>query len=168
MQSLRYILGWAVSIGWISASVNAIDYSVYDDATWAVLSSKVSLPNRRTEYQSFMAACRSSAGKNAYHLCDRDEAHRMQMNMYQPRSVRDCESTAVLGRTLKGTHCSDRFILFLYCRYETIPPLVFKKSKLPTPSTGWSRSFGTIIRMLPSTNGRMPRPTIIFGRRQPA
>jgi hypothetical protein len=63
-------------------------YSVYDDATWAVVSSKVTFSNRQKEYQSFMDACRSSAGKQAYHLCDRDEAHRMQMNMYQPRSVR--------------------------------------------------------------------------------
>jgi hypothetical protein len=76
-----------------TSASEAGQYSVYDDATWAVISSKVTFSNRQQEYQSFMDACRSSAGKQAYHLCDRDEAHRMQMNMYQPRSVR-CSSGA--------------------------------------------------------------------------
>lgn len=89
---MRFLLGWALCVCLISLPTSASEegqYSVYDDATWAVLSSDVTFPYRRKEYESFMDACRSSAGKRAYELCDRDESHRMHMNMYQPRSVRN-------------------------------------------------------------------------------
>lgn len=63
-------------------------YTANDDATWAVVSSNLSDATKQIEYDFFMEACRASAGDEAHHLCDKDEAYRLQMNMYQPRSVR--------------------------------------------------------------------------------
>lgn len=69
-----------------------VSYSVYDDASWAVLDSQLNndilCSNRQGLYNEFMEKCREAAGDNAEHLCNRDESFRMQMNMYQPRSVR--------------------------------------------------------------------------------
>jgi hypothetical protein len=70
-----------------SAIVNGDTYLATDDATWAVMNKKLSRPIRQKEYNEFMDACRKSAGSQASTLCDRDENYRMQMNMYQPRSV---------------------------------------------------------------------------------
>ena len=67
--------------------VNTDTYLASDDATWAVMNNKLSRPIRQKEYTEFMNACRKSAGSQAATLCDRDENYRMQMNMYQPRSV---------------------------------------------------------------------------------
>ena len=71
-------------------------YTANDDATWAVLSANLSNPVKQAEYDAFMAACRVAAGdpETANDLCDRDEAYRLQMNMYQPRSV--CYQTECL------------------------------------------------------------------------
>lgn len=67
--------------------MNTDTYLASDDATWAVMNNKLSRPIRQKEYTEFMNACRKSAGSQAATLCDRDENYRMQMNMYQPRSV---------------------------------------------------------------------------------
>lgn len=65
-------------------------YNAYDDATWAVVTSQLSDPQKQMEYNEFMDQCRKHAGdpSSAAHFCDDDEANRLQMNMYQPRSVR--------------------------------------------------------------------------------
>jgi hypothetical protein len=69
------------------STINEDHYNAYDDATWAVMSSKLSRPTRQEEYNTFMNDCRKAAGSLAHQFCDRDEAHRLHMNMYQPRSV---------------------------------------------------------------------------------
>ena len=69
--------------------IDTDSYLATDDATWAVMDNKLSRPIRQKEYNEFMDACRQSAGSQASTLCDRDENYRMQMNMYQPQSVRD-------------------------------------------------------------------------------
>jgi hypothetical protein len=70
-----------------TAIIDTDTYLAVDDATWAVMNNKLSRPIRQKEYNEFMDACRKSAGSQASTLCDRDENYRMQMNMYQPRSV---------------------------------------------------------------------------------
>jgi hypothetical protein len=67
--------------------VNEDHYIASDDATWAVMTPKLSRPIRQKDYNTFMNDCRKSAGSLAHQHCDRDEAYRLQMNMYQPRSV---------------------------------------------------------------------------------
>lgn len=69
---------------------NNYHYTANDDATWAVRTAKLSDPVKQAEYDAFMAACRTAAGDpaSAVQYCDKDEAYRLQMNMYQPESVR--------------------------------------------------------------------------------
>ena len=64
-------------------------YTANDDATWAVRTSNLSNPVKQAEYDAFMAACRVEAGdaEKADRFCDKDEAYRLEMNMYQPQSV---------------------------------------------------------------------------------
>ena len=71
-----------------NAIIDTDSYLAMDDATWAVMHNALSRPIRQKEYNEFMDACRKSAGSQASTLCDRDENYRMQMNMYQPQSVR--------------------------------------------------------------------------------
>ena len=70
-----------------TTTIQPPSYTAYDDATWAVLSSKLSIPHRQEEYNIFMDGCRASAGHEAYRLCDNDEEYRLRMNLHQPRSV---------------------------------------------------------------------------------
>jgi hypothetical protein len=68
-------------------TVSVAQYTAYDDATWAVVSPKLSRKHRQDDYNAFMNECRASAGSQAYHYCDSDEAHRLRMNKNQPPSV---------------------------------------------------------------------------------
>jgi hypothetical protein len=94
---LHSFCSWVVVIKAEAAAAAAsaaeqVVYTAYDDATWAVVTSRLSNSPKQTEYNDFMEQCRQNAGDEtrAAHYCDGDEAHRLQMNMYQPRSVRAC------------------------------------------------------------------------------
>lgn len=88
-----------------SPIVDTDTYLATDDATWAVMHPKLSRPIRQKEYTEFMQACRKSAGSLASSLCDRDENYRMQMNMYQPRSVRKYTHIYVYIYTICMVYC---------------------------------------------------------------
>ncbi len=90
-MTVRSIIAWLLIATAATAApiVDTNSYLATDDATWAVMHPKLSRPIRQKEYNEFMDACRKSAGSLASSLCDRDESYRMQMNMYQPRSVRN-------------------------------------------------------------------------------
>ena len=72
---------------WVS-SIGNHSYTAFDDATWAVVTTKLSDAGKQTEYDAFMNACRAHAGwEYATQYCDDEEELRLLMNMYQPRSV---------------------------------------------------------------------------------
>jgi hypothetical protein len=79
-------------------------YKIEDDASWAVLSNHLSNDvlgsDRQGLYNDYMRKCRIKGGDQ----CDRDENHRMQMNMYQPRSV--CIIYLFFSRLLILRFCS--------------------------------------------------------------
>ena len=66
-------------------------YNCFDDASWAVKTQRVSdrlTPSRRVAYDKFLESCRTAAGEeNAWRLCDKEEQHRLHMNVDQPPSV---------------------------------------------------------------------------------
>ena len=67
-------------------------YSAWDDASWAVWDVKVSSllgDDKQAMYDNHIARCREAAGPKdrADAHCYVDEYHRMQMNMFQPRSM---------------------------------------------------------------------------------
>lgn len=64
----------------------ALEYTAFDDASWAINTQNVSdmLPGRREFYEKFMEGCVNTSG---YEPCQQNEYHRLQMNMYQPRSM---------------------------------------------------------------------------------
>lgn len=66
---------------------NASDnqYTCWDDMSWAINTPEVSEKlGQRETYHKFLRDCEQTAGT---HYCERQENWRMQMNMYQPRSV---------------------------------------------------------------------------------
>lgn len=69
-------------------------YTCYDDMSWAVNSQEVSSElGRRDVYQSFLDGCRRVAG---HERCQAQENWRMQMNMYQPRSMYNYTKTGFM------------------------------------------------------------------------
>ena len=87
--SFLCLLTAAFPYWWVAQQLGVVEaYTVYDDATWAVVTANLMDPHKQAEYDDFMNECRKSAGEeSASQYCDKDEAYRLQMNMYQPRSV---------------------------------------------------------------------------------
>jgi hypothetical protein len=90
---IQVLLGSNIVFGRIGATDAAgAVYSAIDDASWAVWNTTISDTilgsDRQRIYNEFMAGCRQAAGDSAEDLCDRDENFRLNMNMFQPRSVR--------------------------------------------------------------------------------
>jgi prolyl 4-hydroxylase len=76
-----------------TSNVNPSYYKAYDDASWAVMDNKLSNQDRQNVYDRFMNGCREMAGPDkAKRTCDDENNHRMQMNMYQPRSMNNFTS----------------------------------------------------------------------------
>lgn len=64
-------------------------YTCSDNKSWAIVSTSLSDPDKQKEYDRFMNVCREAAGDRAYDTCDAEEAQRMRMNQFQPRSMRN-------------------------------------------------------------------------------
>jgi prolyl 4-hydroxylase len=69
--------------------VAGASYTAFDDASWAVWNVKLStmLGDKQSLYDHHIEQCKEAAGDSADRNCYVDEYHRMQMNMFQPRSV---------------------------------------------------------------------------------
>mmetsp|Transcript_24336 Transcript_24336/g.36093 ORF Transcript_24336/g.36093 Transcript_24336/m.36093 type:complete len:423 (-) Transcript_24336:102-1370(-) len=74
-----------------SSIVNELGQEIYDhDASWAIRSKEVKWNNTQSLYKSFMDECREAAGpKKAKYVCDEGEDFRIEMNTYQPMSMRN-------------------------------------------------------------------------------
>jgi prolyl 4-hydroxylase len=66
---------------------SSLSYSCHDDLTWAVATREIpERPgSRRKEYEAFMQSCEKHAATAGQ--CQLQDNWRMQMNMYQPRSM---------------------------------------------------------------------------------
>jgi prolyl 4-hydroxylase len=67
-------------------------YRSEDDASFAIYSRNLSsvLGDKQTFYNDFMEGCRKAvmeSGSDPDVVCDKDDGHRMRMNVYQPQSV---------------------------------------------------------------------------------
>jgi hypothetical protein len=79
----------------------AISYTAFDDASFAVNTRKVSdqlQSNRQQYYDDFIEGCKQAATSpsEAFMHCESEDAWRMQMNTYQPRSVYNYTQTGFL------------------------------------------------------------------------
>lgn len=72
------------------------EYTVYDDASWAVRTTNVNfqeMGSRQKQYDDFMAACIKRFGRNR---CSEEEKMRIRMNVFQTESMRNYTSLGFL------------------------------------------------------------------------
>lgn len=73
-----------------TTTTSSLSYTAFEDVSWAVWDVQLSsmLGDKQGFYDKHIQDCRVAAGRRlADAHCYVDEYHRMQMNMYQPRSM---------------------------------------------------------------------------------
>eukprot|EP00546_Thalassionema_frauenfeldii_P021639 CAMPEP_0178903282 /NCGR_PEP_ID=MMETSP0786-20121207/5073_1 /TAXON_ID=186022 /ORGANISM="Thalassionema frauenfeldii, Strain CCMP 1798" /LENGTH=418 /DNA_ID=CAMNT_0020574641 /DNA_START=18 /DNA_END=1271 /DNA_ORIENTATION=- len=74
-----------------STTVNEFGQETYGhDVSWAIRSKEIRWGSTQSLYDNFMDECREAAGsKKAPYVCDEGEDFRIEMNTYQPMSMRN-------------------------------------------------------------------------------
>lgn len=87
-----FLLLLAVKVSQTETSpLNELGQEIYDrDVSWAINSKNIKWESTQKLYENFMQECRDAAGpKKAPYSCDQGEDFRIEMNSYQPMSMRN-------------------------------------------------------------------------------
>lgn len=90
MHSHCFSLLWIVSF---FSQMAQASYAAWEDVSWAIWDVQLSSPEKQALYDDHIQGCRKAAGPElADVFCYVDEFHRMQLNMFGPRSMRNYTS----------------------------------------------------------------------------